>query len=71
MEFNLLAGSFLGCWYNLPWAFNYSFFLVSIKQDMECKHNGVFFQYVMKNLFKDEMQVLFTIIATFVIFLDF
>jgi len=47
---NLLTGYFLGCWCNLPWVFKFKcpLFLVSIKQEEQCKHNGGFFQYVMK-----------------------
>ena len=49
-KLNLLTGSFLGCWCNLPWVFkiNFPLFLISIKQEEQCNHNGVFFQYVMK-----------------------
>jgi len=46
-------------------------FLVSIKQEEECKHNGIFSQCVMKNGYKDKLQLLFTIIANFVIFFFF
>jgi len=62
--FILLTGSFLGCWCNLPWVFK-CLFLVSIKQEERCKHNGGFSQYVMKNWCNDEMQLLFTILVTF------
>ena len=62
---NLLAGSCLDCWCNLPCVINCSLFLVSIKQEEQCKHNGGFSQYVMKNCCKDEMWGLFTILATF------
>jgi len=66
-----LTGSFLGCWCNLPWVFKCPLFLVSIKQEKGCKHDGVFSQCGMKNGSKDEMQLLFTIIAKFVIFFIF
>ena len=50
-------------------------FLVSIKQEKEYKHNGVFSQCVMKNGCKDELQLLFIIIANcdffFLRFLNF
>ena len=43
---NLLTVSFLGCWCNLPWVFKFKcpLFLVSRKQEQQCKHNGGFFQ---------------------------
>jgi len=66
-----LTGSFLGCWCNVPWVFKCPLFLVFIKQKKGCKHNGIFSQCVMKNGCKDEMQLLFTIIAKFVIFFFF
>jgi hypothetical protein len=71
LDFNLLAGCFLGCWCNLPWVFKCSFLLVSIKHEKWFEHNGVFFQCVMKRWCKGELQLLFTIIAVFMIFLDF
>jgi hypothetical protein len=39
---NLLTGSFLGCWCNLPWVFYHPVFIVSVKQEKGCKHNGGF-----------------------------
>jgi len=72
-QLNLLAGSFLGCWCNLPWVFKFKcpLFIVSIKQEEQCKHNGGFFQDVMRTWCKDEMQLLFTILVTFMIFFRF
>jgi hypothetical protein len=66
--FNLLTGSFLGCWCNMPSVFNCPLLLVPIKQEKGCKHSGVCFQCLMKNLCKDEIQLLFTIIAIFMFF---
>ena len=39
-----------------------------MKEENVCKHNGVFFQYVEKTWYKDEMQLLLTIIEFFFFF---
>jgi hypothetical protein len=69
LDFNLLTGSFLSCWCNLPWVFTCWLFLVSIKHEKWFIRNGVFFQCVMKHWCNGELRLLFTIIPMFMILL--
>jgi hypothetical protein len=52
---------------DLSYILNCPLFFVATKEEKECKYNGGFFQYIMKISCKDEMQLVFTITATFMI----